>query len=191
MSSTERDDSIDATDAIEVGSVDPPPATRQRDDVVVGIDDSPSAAAALLWAAEHAKAHGLPLRVVHAWQLSAAASAAFAAGAADYLEAAGADARARATRVVLDVLGGGAAEIRWTLDIAEGGAGPVLVDRSRDALVLVVGTREHTGLRRAVSGSVSHYCLSHAEVPVVAVPVPDEDRAGHGGRQMATPVPLL
>jgi nucleotide-binding universal stress UspA family protein len=36
--------------------------------------------------------------------------------------------------------------------------------------VLVVGTREHTGLRRAVAGSVSHYCLSHAGVPVVAVP---------------------
>jgi nucleotide-binding universal stress UspA family protein len=34
----------------------------------------------------------------------------------------------------------------------------------------VVGTQEHTGLRRAVAGSVSHYCLSHADVPVVAVP---------------------
>jgi nucleotide-binding universal stress UspA family protein len=36
--------------------------------------------------------------------------------------------------------------------------------------MLVVGTHEHTGLRRVVSGSVSHYAISHAEVPVIAVP---------------------
>ena len=35
--------------------------------------------------------------------------------------------------------------------------------------LLVVGTQEHVGLRRAVLGSVSHYCL-HARCPVVAVP---------------------
>jgi hypothetical protein len=35
----------------------------------------------------------------------------------------------------------------------------------------VVGTREHTGWGRVLGGSVSHYCLSHAHCPVVAVPV--------------------
>jgi nucleotide-binding universal stress UspA family protein len=35
---------------------------------------------------------------------------------------------------------------------------------------LVVGTREHVGLERLVTGSVSHYRLSHAECPVAAVP---------------------
>jgi nucleotide-binding universal stress UspA family protein len=34
----------------------------------------------------------------------------------------------------------------------------------------VVGTGEHTGVRRLLEGSVSHYCLSHAACPVVAVP---------------------
>jgi nucleotide-binding universal stress UspA family protein len=55
------------------------------------------------------------------------------------------------------------------LDVVEGPAGPVLVERARRAALLVVGTREHVGLRRLVAGSVSHYCLSHAECPVVAV----------------------
>ena len=141
-----------------------------RNEIVVGIDDSPESAAALRWAAEQSKVSGTPLRLVHTWQLSAAASAAVISGAVEYLEAAGADARARATRWVLDTLGGDAAQVRWTLEVHEGGAGPVLVARAHGARMLVVGTHEHTGLRRVMSGSVSHYALSHADVPVVAVP---------------------
>ena len=121
MSTDERDNAVDAIDTVD-GAGCPP--TKRRNDVVVGIDNSPSAATALLWAAEHARTNGLPLRVVHAWQLSAAASAAVAAGDGEYFEAAGADARARATRFVLDVLGGSAAEFRWTLDIGEGARRP-------------------------------------------------------------------
>ncbi len=139
--------------------------------IVVGIDNSPASAAALRWAAQHSRATGLPLRLVHAWQLSATGSEALAAGAA-YIEAAAADARARATRWVLDTLGGDAALVRWTLQVYQGGAGPVIVALSRGTPLVVVGTHEHTGLRRAFSGSVSHYVLSHADVPVVAVPAP-------------------
>jgi len=162
-----------------------------RNEVVVGIDDSPASAAALRWAAEQSKATGTPLRLVHTWQLSAAASAAVISGAAEYLEAAAGDARARATRWVLDTLGGDAAQVRWTLEVYEGGAGPVLVTTSHGARMLVVGTREHTGLRRAVSGSVSHYALAHADLPVVAVPAaPAEVRTARSRR--AAPVgPLL
>lgn len=162
-------------------------------EIVVGIDDSPSAQAALRWAAEQSRITGAPLRVVHAWSISAAASAAVVAGAAEYWEAASADARARATRWVLDTLGGGSAEIRWTLEVQEGAPGPVLVDVARGARLLVVGTREHTGLRRAVSGSVSHYCLSHAEAAVVAVPAEGEPKppSQSGRGVMSSPGPLL
>ena len=48
--------------------------------------------------------------------------------------------------------------------------GPFLVRQSRDAQLLVVGTREHAGLGRLLVGSISHYCLSRAVCPVVAVP---------------------
>jgi nucleotide-binding universal stress UspA family protein len=162
-----------------------------RNEVVVGIDDSPASAAALRWAAEQSKTSGTPLRLVHTWQLSSAASAAVISGAAEYLEAAASDARARATRWVLDTLGSDAAQVRWTLEVHEGGAGPVLVTAVHGALMLVVGTHEHTGLRRAVSGSVSHYALSHADVPVVAIPATRIDiPAARSGR--AAPVgPLL
>lgn len=164
-----------------------------RDEVVVGIDESPASESALRWAAAHSRATGLPLRLVRTWQMTALASAAVSSGAAEYLEATAADARARATRWVLDTLGGDAAQVRWTLEVHEGGAGPVLVALSHHSRLVVVGTHEHTGLRRAVSGSVSHYVLSHADVPVVAVPAPataGEPRA-RGNRDAAVMGPLL
>jgi nucleotide-binding universal stress UspA family protein len=161
-----------------------------RDEVVVGIDESPLSAAGLRWAADHSRATGLPLRLVCTWQTSALASAAVTAGAAELLEAASADARARATRWVLDTLGGDAAQVRWTLEVHEGGAGPVLVAVSHGARLVVVGTHEHTGLRRAISGSVSHYVLSHADVPVVAVPAPAEQPSGGGDRDSMAVGPL-
>lgn len=142
--------------------------------IVVGIDESPASAAALRWAVAHAKQSNSRLRLVRAWQMSAFASEAVAAGAGGYPEAAAADARARATQWILETLGGGAAEVRWTLEVHEGGAGPVLASAGQDARLVVVGTHEHTGVRRALNGSVSHYVLSHAEVPVVAVPAVPE-----------------
>jgi nucleotide-binding universal stress UspA family protein len=165
-----------------------PPVTR--DEVVVGIDESPAAAAALRWAAGHSRATGLPLRLVRTWQVSVLASAAATSGAAEYREAAAGDARARATRWVLDTLGGDAANVRWTLEVHEGGAGPVLVAVSRGTRLVVVGTREHTGLRRAVSGSVSHHVLSHADVPVVAVPAADARPLDAGDRHAVVLGPL-
>ena len=165
---------------------------HRRDDILVGIDESPASAAALRWAADLSRTTGAPLRLLHAWQMSSAAAAALAAGTAGYIEAATADARARATRWVLDTLGGDAAQIRWTLQVIEGGPGPALVEQARTARLLVVGTREHRGIRRAISGSVSHYCLSHADVPVVAVPRPlDTDGEPPRDQDVLIPGPLL
>lgn len=165
-------------------------APADSDAIVVGIDESPASAAALRWAAQHSRVTGVPLRLVHAWQLTATASEAVAAGAAAYLEAAAADARARATRWVLDTLGGVAAQVRWTLEVHQGGAGPLIVALSCGTRLVVVGTHEHTGLRRAISGSVSHYVLSHAEVPVVAVPAPVEHAPGGADRDAMVMGPL-
>jgi nucleotide-binding universal stress UspA family protein len=164
----------------------------QRDDIVVGIDESRASVAALRWAADQARASARPLRLVHTLQLPGGAADAMAAGAPGYIEAAKADARARATRWVLDTLGGDAAQVRWTLEVTEGAAGPNLVEQSKTAHLLVVGTREHRGLRRAISGSVSHYCVSHTEVPVVAVPAPSStDGAASADRDAMLPGPLF
>jgi nucleotide-binding universal stress UspA family protein len=163
---------------------------ESRREIVVGLDDGPAAAAALRWAAEQAKVTSRPLRVVHAWQLSSFEQA---TGSTQYVETALANARARATRWVLDALGANASEVHWSLDIVEAGPGPALVERSRDAHLLALGTREHTGLRRTILGSVSHYCLSHAVAPVVAVPPPMEEapQKQHATSGMLSVGPLL
>ena len=64
-------------------------------------------------------------------------------------------------------------ELGWTLEFMQDDPGPALVSRSADAELVVVGTHEHVGLSRLVSGSVSRYCLSHARCPTVIVPVDD------------------
>ena len=158
--------------------------SRPQSAIVVGIDGSPASSAALRWAVELARPSCSSLCLIHAWQLSAAGSAAVAAGAVEYRAAMMADARARATRWVMDTLGGTAAAVRWVLEVHEGAPGPVLVSRSEGARLLVVGTPDHTGLRRAFGGSVSHYAVAHSTIPVVAVPPaePETVEGGHGGR---------
>jgi nucleotide-binding universal stress UspA family protein len=144
-------------------------------EIVVGVGGSPAAAAALGWAAEQSRLTGVPLRIVHAWQI---ASSPVGITSTSFWVASAADARARATRWVLDTLGTRSATVRWVLDIVEGPPGPILVERSRAASLLVLGTGEHVGLRRLVTGSVSHYALSHSVAPVVAVPAPQPDQDG-------------
>ena len=148
--------------------------------IVVGLDESTSSHWALRWAVTQSRMTGLPLRVVHAWQITPLAAVAHPA-AREYFEAASADARARATQWVLEALGDEATDVPWTLDVAEGSAGPVLVAHSEAAPLLVLGTGVHTGIRRAVQGSVSHYCLSHAAGPVVTVPGPPAEPADRPG----------
>jgi nucleotide-binding universal stress UspA family protein len=80
------------------------------------------------------------------------------------------DLRERLTDLVTTAIGPSTGTATWTLDIIQGEPGPTLVERARGARLLVLGTGEHAGVRRLVTGSVSHYCLSHAHGPVVAVP---------------------
>ena len=58
-----------------------------------------------------------------------------------------------------------------------GPTGPALVQAAAEEedCVLVVGTHEHHGLGRVLHGSISHYVLSHAPCPVVAVPSPEPE----------------
>jgi nucleotide-binding universal stress UspA family protein len=139
-------------------------------DIVVGIDDSPSAWAAVRWAASYARRTGARLRAIHVLE-RAEAWEAYATPIVPPLIYPDADAldpiwTVRSRKVFAKL----APEPSWTLQFAQGHPGQLMVDESRGAALLVLGTREHRGLGRLLNGSVSHYCINHAVCPVVAVP---------------------
>jgi len=136
--------------------------------IVVGVDESPAGTAALRWAAREAELRGAELKIIHVWQIDTAVAM---AGAEVPWLAYESDARSNAATWVAETIGAqdASGEPR-RIDVVQGAPGPTLVEASRDAEMLVVGTRVHTGISRVLFGSVSHYCLTRAQCVVVAVP---------------------
>ncbi len=140
--------------------------------IVVGIDETPAGAAALKWAAHEAELRGGELKIVHVWQIDAAVAM---AGVEVPWMAYESDARSNAGRWVADTIGAEDANGNpRPIEVVQGSPGPTLTEIARDASMLVVGTRVHTGISRVLFGSVSHYCLTHAHGVVVAVPSTEE-----------------
>jgi nucleotide-binding universal stress UspA family protein len=138
--------------------------------IVVGVDHSPDAKAALAFADEEARLRGATLRAVHAWQYGYIGLTGFEGGmpavGGDLKEMqAGAEAALAAS--VREALPKSHVEIEQR--VVQGAPGGVLVNESRDADLLVVGSRGHGGFAQLLLGSVSQQCAHHSECPVVIV----------------------
>jgi nucleotide-binding universal stress UspA family protein len=137
--------------------------------VVVGIDGSPGAEAALRFAVEEARLRGLPLRVVFAWEPSSGAylGEAFAA-TADAFEGA----ERQAEEVLRTAVGAVPAGSGVTIEAlsVEGDPATVLVEQAEDAALLVVGSRGHGAATNLLIGSVGQAVVHHARCPVTIVP---------------------
>lgn len=144
-------------------------ATADR--VVVGIDTSPHSEPALRYAFDYADAHGKRLVVLHAFTLGAFTYPFVPYPVPPYPIADElARIRTEATRSAEQGLGVWTEkypEVEVSLQVVEGPAAHELVDASRTAGLLVVGTRERGGLTGMLLGSVSHAVLRHAHCPVV------------------------
>ena len=142
-----------------------------RPTVLVGLDDSAAARAALAWAARYCRRTVSALRAVNVlqWPIGVAS---IGRPAEQVLFLPEREVSSDYLRAIRGIFRDVEPEASWMLTFAEGDAGEVLVRLAEDNEfeLLVVGTQEHVGFRRAVLGSVSHYCLSHARCPVVAVP---------------------
>lgn len=138
--------------------------------IVVGVDGSEAALAAARWALHEAHRSGATLTLVHAWQ-SYAALPAYSSLQTQHI-AAYIDAAQGILDGVVKRLGSEPEAARVDLDpvLIPGPAGPVLVDESRDADMLVVGSHGRGGLGRVVLGSVSAYCIHHATCSTLIVP---------------------
>jgi nucleotide-binding universal stress UspA family protein len=71
-------------------------------------------------------------------------------------------------RSMLSGNAGGDVEIRRTV-ADEHKPAPFLVERSKDAELLVVGSRGRGSVGSMLLGSVSTYCVHHADCPVVVI----------------------
>ena len=154
-------------------------------EIVVGLDDSPSSKAALSWAAEQAKSVGAVLRAVHVLDWPYGLSSARVPGPVNVKDLSHEELQNAYRQAITAVFDAISPRPDWVLQLASGDTGPVIVRQSEDARLLVLGTREHVGLGRLVSSSVSHYCISHAVCPVVAVPAPASDRRADDSEMIA------
>lgn len=145
--------------------------TQASRPIVVGVDGSPDAARALQWAMDEAERQGSRLLLVHGVEIGAAASSPYGGGEVlEQLQTAGEVVLAEA-RAVVETRG---LPVDTKLEIGSGAH--ALIDASRQASMVVVGSRGHGGFVGMLLGSVSNACVHHAHCPVVVVR-PEASRA--------------
>ncbi|HKO29257.1 MAG TPA: universal stress protein [Solirubrobacteraceae bacterium] len=153
----------------------PGESQTQRGTVVVGVDASEGADAALEWAVAEARLRGARLRVVFAWTLSYPRGEGYGYmigpldvppyGSVSDQRHAAEGMLERATARLWPPPDG----LQIDREVAEGPAAEVLVDAAADADLLVVGSRGHGGFVGLLLGSVSQQCVHQAACPVVIV----------------------
>jgi nucleotide-binding universal stress UspA family protein len=140
--------------------------------VVVAVDESAPSHAALRWATGYARALALELRVVHVLRQDFGDTVGWAPGMLGVPHTLSGDAIDLTKKRLSEMYAAVSPEPSWSLHFLDGPVAHEIVAFARDAQLLVIGTGEHRGFERLLVGSVSHYCLSHAQCPVVAVPSP-------------------
>ncbi|GGO03258.1 universal stress protein [Microbispora rosea subsp. aerata] len=136
--------------------------------IVVGVDDSPECEPALAYAFEQAGAYGHELRAVHAWQLPAHPLAPEITYDVEEVR----EAHRRVAREKVARSRGRCPEVQVREEIVYGHPVDALVQASRGASLLVVGSHGRGALGSAMLGSVSRGVLHHAECPVAVVRSP-------------------
>ncbi|BBC30182.1 Universal stress protein/MT2061 [Streptomyces graminofaciens] len=134
--------------------------------IVVGVDGSEPGLRAVDWAADEAALRGVPLRLVYAslWERYEGAHLAEELGkpservrAEDIVESAARRARLRRP------------EVKTTTDVVPEEPEYALLRESRNASLLVTGTRGRGALTEALLGSVSLTVAAHAHCPMIVI----------------------
>ncbi len=135
--------------------------------VVVGVDDTESSRRALAWAAQEALRRGATLQVITAWTWDAAEGAPLAAVDPQTLMELAEQTQTRAVTEVVDAM---AAKPVVAREVVRSTAADALVEASRHADLVVVGTHGRGPVRSVLLGSVSQSVIKHAQCPVVVMP---------------------
>ena len=130
--------------------------------IVVGVDGSGASVEALRWALHQATFTGASVEAIGCWMvpvsfgvaMGAVESVDWESNSQEILDAAITEARGDSGQSV-------------TKKNVQGHPADVLVDASKDAELVVVGSRGHGGFVGAVLGSVSSHVVAHAHCPVL------------------------
>ncbi|MBB5801193.1 nucleotide-binding universal stress UspA family protein [Saccharothrix ecbatanensis] len=149
--------------------------------IVVGVDGSPASKAALAWAVRHAEERVARVTAVSVCQVHPVPS-----DASPPLGT-GPDAfRGMHERLLREAVAGAGPEAEGVEQLVPtGGPGPVLVELSKDADILVLGGHGYHRAGLEVVGSVAAYCLRRAHCPVVIVPVGGKDDDNADGARLS------
>ena len=135
--------------------------------IIVGVHQSAASLAALRWAAAEARLRRAKLNVVHAWELAVRRASYAILGDSTV----SGQEQPRAQSVLAAVLRGAygiEAPPGVTAELAEGTAERVLVERSQEASLLVLGAAD-TQLAGRPAGPVIRACMRSARCPLVII----------------------
>lgn len=135
-------------------------------DIVVGIDGSADSGKALTWALDEGTLRDCRVRAVLTWSYMGEGQAILGVGTTED------DARA-ALEACVDAAVGDDADRRARLDLVTVNDLAVqgLLDQSKDAALMVVGSRGLGGIKGLLLGSVSRTLVERSTIPVVVVPL--------------------
>ncbi len=146
--------------------------------IVVGVDGSPGADAALGWALHEAGRRGATLQVVLAWTYPYVATVPGVTAPVFAIDDVESDAAALLDLTLERVTGGHPPDVTVEQVVQPGPPARALLDVAEGADLLVLGTRGHGGFVGLLLGSVSEQCAHHAPCPVVIVPMPPGEGEG-------------
>ncbi|MCE7004657.1 universal stress protein [Kibdelosporangium philippinense] len=143
--------------------------------IVVGVDGSRSAVRAALWAAQEAVDRGLPLRLVHACTILAVYPPVLSsAPVSGELEREGQDWLAEALQAVRDAEPG----VDVSTHLCRDSAVALLIEESKNAELIVLGSRGLGGFTGLVVGSVAVALAAHGHCPIVVVRAEQDKQSG-------------
>lgn len=141
--------------------------------IIVGIDGSDHSQRALGWAVQEAAAHQVPLTVITVCRAAAGYWGSAVTHPRDHVLTAQArkDAEDATDKALANASGIRSASV--TVNAISGIPADELINASKDADMIVVGSRGTGGFDRLLLGSVSCQIVHHAHCPVVVIPAED------------------